>query len=97
LVYDLVWFKEDAGIGEIKIGRFLDVSHNIGSLMSYHILPESGVPVSRTTVQRMTELEKSTDANKARISKFDQAIAKRSKRNDLANEATSLTLHPGPR
>jgi hypothetical protein len=35
--YDLVWFKEDAGIGEIKLRRFLNVSHSVGSLMSYHI------------------------------------------------------------
>ena len=48
--YDLVWFKEDAGIGEIKLGRFLDVSHSVGSLMSYQILPRWGIPVSRTTV-----------------------------------------------
>jgi hypothetical protein len=82
--YDLVWFKPDAGIGEIKIGRFLDVSHNIGSLMSYWILPVSGIPISRTTVQRMTELEKSTDVNKARIVKFDEEIAERFKEERLA-------------
>lgn len=82
--YDLVWYKEDAGIGEIKLGRFLDVSHSVGSLMSYHILPCSGIPVSRTTVQRVTELEKQTDANKARIIKFDHDIAHRFKEERLA-------------
>jgi hypothetical protein len=82
--YDLVWFKEDAGIGEIKIGRFLDVSHSVGTLMSYHILPCSGIPISRTTVQRMTELEKTTDVNKARIAKFDQDVAERFKEERLA-------------
>ena len=35
--YDRVWFKEDAGLGESKIGRFLGVSHYIGSLMSYWV------------------------------------------------------------
>ena len=33
--YDRVWFKEDAGLGETKLGRFLGVSHYIGFLMSY--------------------------------------------------------------
>jgi hypothetical protein len=49
--YDRVWFKEDAGLGEIKLGRFLGVSHHVGSLMSYWVLPASGIPISRTTVQ----------------------------------------------
>jgi hypothetical protein len=65
--YNLVWLKADAGIGEIQLGRFLNVCHNTGSLMAYQVLPESGIPVSRTTIQRVTELEKSTDANKTRI------------------------------
>ena len=33
--YDWVWFKEDAGLGETKLGRLLGVSHHIVSLMSY--------------------------------------------------------------
>ena len=37
--YDLVWYKETAGLGEIQLGRFLDVSHGTGSLMSYWVLP----------------------------------------------------------
>ena len=54
--YNRVWFKEDAGLGETKIGRFLGVSHHTGSLMSYWVLPASGIPMSRTTVQRVTNL-----------------------------------------
>ena len=62
--YDRVWFKEDAGIGETQIGRFLGPSHKVGSLMSYWILPASVIPVPRTTVQRVTYLETCTDASK---------------------------------
>jgi hypothetical protein len=61
--YDWVWFKRDAGIGEIEFGKFLGISSSTGSLMSYFVLPSSGAPVSRTTVQRMTEIEKQADAN----------------------------------
>ena len=32
--YDRVWYKEDAGLGETKQGRFLGPSHKVGSLMS---------------------------------------------------------------
>ena len=34
-LYDRVWFREDAGLGETKLERFLVVSHIVGSLMSY--------------------------------------------------------------
>jgi hypothetical protein len=81
--YDLAWYKEDAGLGEIQLGRLLNVSHSVGSLMSCWILPVSGAPMSRTTVQRMTELEKSTDVNKARTVKFDKATAERFKEEGL--------------
>jgi hypothetical protein len=73
--YDLVWFKEDAGVGEIELGRFLDVSHSVGSLMSYQILPRSGIPLSRTTIQRVTEIKKETEMKKARMAKFDKDIS----------------------
>ena len=55
--YDRVWYKEDAGLGDTKIGRFLGPSHKVGSLMSYWVLPKSGIIISRTTVQRVTHLE----------------------------------------
>jgi hypothetical protein len=40
--------------------------------------------MSRTAVQRMMELEKSTDVNKARTVKFDEATAERFKEERLA-------------
>ena len=46
--YDWVIFKENAGLGEVQIGRFLGVSHNVGSLMSFWVLPLSGIQVART-------------------------------------------------
>ena len=35
--YVRVWFKEDAELGETKLGIFLGVSHHIGSLVSYWV------------------------------------------------------------
>ena len=54
--YDRVWFTKDSGIREAQIGRFLEPSHKVVSLMSYWVLPASGMPVLRTTVQRVTYL-----------------------------------------
>ena len=44
--YDRVVFKQNAGLGEAKLGRWLGVSHKVGQLMSYWILPVSGIPIS---------------------------------------------------
>ena len=55
--YDQVWFKEDARLGETKLGRFPGVSYHIGYLMSYWVLPTSIILMSITTVQRVEKLE----------------------------------------
>ena len=55
--YDWCWYKNNAGLGESQIGRWLGVSHKQGSLMSYWVLTSKGSVLSRTTVQRVTHLE----------------------------------------
>ena len=59
------------------MGRFLGVSHHVGSLMSFWVLPVSGIPISRTTVQRVTNLESSTNQNEKRFEVYDKRIADR--------------------
>lgn len=58
--YDWVMFKSNAGVENPELGRWLGVSHRIGSLLSYWILPASGIPILYNTVQRATNLEQST-------------------------------------
>ena len=53
---DQVWFKEYAVIGDTNLGRSHGISHHIGFLMSYWVLPASGILMYRTTVQRVTNL-----------------------------------------
>ena len=74
-LYDRVWFKEDAGLGKTKLARFLGVSHQVGSLMNYWVLPASGIPMSRTTVQRVTNIESQTEQCKKIFSVYDKSIA----------------------
>ena len=45
--------------------------------MSYCILLESGIPVSITTIQRVTYLETCTDANKQRFKVYYKATKER--------------------
>ena len=72
--YDWVWYKDNAGVGDNSCGRWLGVSHRVGNLMSYWILTIAGNVVSRTTVQRITNLEQGTTELKDRMKEYTEAI-----------------------
>ena len=74
--YDRVWFKKDVRLGETKLARFLGVSHQVRSLMSYQFFPVSGIPMSHTTLQRVTNLESQTEQFKKIFSIYDKRIVK---------------------
>ena len=42
--YDRFWFKQDAVVGETKLGRWIGVAYGYGSLMNYWVIPESRIP-----------------------------------------------------
>lgn len=42
--------------------------------MSYWILPESGIPISATTVQRMTNDERCTDEMQSRMKRYEDKL-----------------------
>ena len=71
--YDQVWYKDNAGLSPMEPGRWLGVSHRTGRLMTYYVL-KNGVVLSRSTVQRVTNLELSTSSVKDIFDKFDQKI-----------------------
>lgn len=62
------------GLVKFELGRWLGVSHRVGQLMSYWILPVSEIPISCVTVQRLTNLERETDVWKQKMSDFDTRI-----------------------
>lgn len=68
--YDWVTYKTGGGVHPPELGRWLGVLHRVGALMSYWILPVSGIVISCDTVQRLTNEEKSTDAWKDRMRDF---------------------------
>lgn len=72
--YDWVTFKTGGGVHPPELGRWLGVSHRVGSLMSYWILPRSGIPISCDTVQRLTISEQSTHEWKERMTAFTQQV-----------------------
>ena len=86
--YDWVTFKSNAGLGPSEIGRWIGVSHRVGPLLSYWILPRSGIPISCSTVQRLTMLEQQTEETKQRMSTFDGGL------DDKFNAISSQITHP---
>ena len=72
--YDWVLYRGNAGLGEVQLARWLGVSHRVGRLMSYWLLTESGIPISATTVQRMTNDERASDEMKRRIEQYDERL-----------------------
>ena len=53
--YYRVWFKQDSGIGKTRLGSWLGVAESTVFLMRYLVLPDTGFPEARTTVQPVTE------------------------------------------
>ena len=85
--YDWIWYKDNAGLGENRIGRWLGVAHKVGNLMSYWILTEAGRVIARTTVQRITNLELTTDEVKQRCTQYDQRVA------EILSDANHIVPH----
>ena len=75
--YDWCWYNDNAGLGKMKLGRWLGVSHRVGSLMSYWILTQQGNVILCTMVSRVTNLETQVDSTKSRLQEFDTAITDR--------------------
>jgi hypothetical protein len=73
--YDWVLFRGKAGPGEVELGRWLGVSHRVGHLMSYWILSEIGIPISATTVQRMTNDEQCTKLMKLQMTQYNDKLS----------------------
>ena len=84
--YDRVWYRENAGVGLTKLARWLGISNTVGSLMSYWVLPISGVPEARTTVQRITKIESTLDAHKEKFQEYDLKIKRKFKEDRLLPE-----------
>ena len=81
--YDWVWYRTNAGLDVPKLGRFLGVANSASNMLTFHILPESGIPIQAGTVQRVTEPEKQTDAVRERIKIFSNKIAEKFKEGRL--------------
>ena len=70
-LYEKLWFKDNHGIYNSEPGRWLHISKCTGRLMCYHILTQTGKYIYISTIQRVINLELSTDKVKETFVKFD--------------------------
>ena len=84
--YDQVWYHENKTLSERLHDRRLGVSHWIRSLMSYYILTQKGSVISRTTVQRVNNLEVQIYDHKALFAEYDSEIRRCFKEDDFQVE-----------
>lgn len=79
--YDRVWYwdakKMDMTDEQARIGRWLGISHRVGSDMTYWILTESGNVIARSTVQHITISDMATTETKTRVQTFDDVLLDR--------------------
>ncbi|KAL7570573.1 hypothetical protein ACA910_017625 [Epithemia clementina (nom. ined.)] len=72
--YDLVWFwhypHPDVASPGRELGRWLGVSHRIGSNLCYWILTKKGNVLAQTTVQHVTKEDMSVEETRQRIRAF---------------------------
>ena len=74
--YDWCWYHDNSGLSPPLLGRWLGVSHRVGSGISYWLLTKTGSVVSRTTVQRVTNLERQTSDVNTECDEFDAEISR---------------------
>jgi hypothetical protein len=86
LGFTTVVYRDNAGLSELKIGRWLGVSHNVGSMMTFYVLTQTGQVVSRSSVERVKEIEKGTDEMKKKLDEFDADIKRRMKFDHLGTD-----------
>ena len=60
-LYEKFWFKDNACLSPSEPGRGLGIIYRTVRLMCYHILTQKGQVIYRSTVQRVTDIELSTD------------------------------------
>ena len=75
--YQPVWIFDPGPFPEQchNIGRWLGIAHRVGQALCFWVLPSSGIPIARTTIQAITKEELNTDVVRAQLKSFDEEIA----------------------
>jgi hypothetical protein len=74
--YQPVWYFEPTAFPNQRkiLARWIGVAHRVGQAMCYWLLPQSGIPITRTTVQPLSTIELQTDDIKEQLRTFDATL-----------------------
>lgn len=74
--YEPIWYFDTAPFPEQtrKIARWIGVAHKIGQAMCFWIIPSSGIPIARSTIQKISPNDLMTDQVKMEIQQLDQDL-----------------------
>jgi hypothetical protein len=79
--YDLVWYWDAPHLALMednpKLGRWLGVTHRVGSDMCYWVINENGNVLARTTVQHVPDIDLMTDMIRNKAEAFQNALVTR--------------------
>ena len=81
-------YKSNTGVNPPELGRRIGVSHCTCPFLSYWILPALGIPISCSTVQYLTNLEKQTGEVKEKMKAFTEKV------NDKLDAASTNVTTP---
>ena len=74
-MYDRVWYWDKPKAEENPLpGRWLGVSHRVGSAMCYFVLTKAGQVLSRTTVQHVTDEDLKAEETRKTFDELDISI-----------------------
>jgi hypothetical protein len=71
--YQPIWYYDPEPFPEQrrKLARWIGIAHRVGQALCYWILPESGRPLARTTIQAVSQDELATQVIKDQICALD--------------------------
>jgi hypothetical protein len=75
--YEPVWYYDQIAKypqPKRKLARWLGEAHNVGQAMCYWVLPKSGVPIARSTVQELPKELYTTEDFKEELKTLDTAL-----------------------
>jgi len=85
----LYWDNRDNEAKQ-NIGRWLGVSHHVGSALCYYILTERTTVLSRTTIQHFTKEEFGSPEIQERVSEFRKSLDQNINRNQYTHDSTDV-------
>ena len=94
--YDLVWYhvaSNDMSTNGRRLGRWLGISHRVGSSLCYWVLTQAGHVLSTTTVQHVIATDMSNPELERAVTSFNNAIHARL---DDSNFTDHTTPHSYP-